>query len=185
MALLNYGVGHILKGFHNISIIRILERHNRVHCTNSFALQNPPDFENGEGARALELVAPSLVPRPGRPSAVPQPSSSSPGWCFLRGVRPRRSAVVPGSTAEGPFWPRWPTAHPRPTPAQRGDAAPRPVPCPPRAFARVVAARAAPPRGREARKQPAAPASGNYGVGIWTPKSHQIMALDGQKKWTS
>ena len=67
--------------------------HSRIriigyHCTNSFALQNLAYLENGVGARALELVAPSLVPRPGRLSVVPQPSSGSPGWCFLRGVRP-------------------------------------------------------------------------------------------------
>jgi hypothetical protein len=105
---------------------------------------NVPD-KNEEGARALALLAPSLVPRPGCPLVVPQPSSSSPGWCFLRGIRPRCSAVVFGS-AEDAFWPRSPTAHSRPTPAQRGDAAPRPVPCPHRAFARVVAARTAPPR---------------------------------------
>ena len=94
----------------------------------------------------MELLAPSLVPRPGCPLVVPQSSSCSPGWCFLRGIRPRCSAVVFGSTAEDAFRPRSPTAHSRPTPAQRGDAAPRPVPCPHRAFARVVAARTAPPR---------------------------------------
>ena len=157
------------------------------HCTNSFALQNPSVSKNGVGARALGLEAPSLVPRPGCPLVVPQPLSRSPGWCFFRGARPRRSSVVPGSTAEDPFWPRWPTAHTRPTPAQRGDPAFRRLPCPPRAFARVVAARAALPRGREARKQPAAPASGvcgNYCEGIWTPESGRIMASGLLKQWT-
>ena len=94
----------------------------------------------------MELVALSLRPQPGYSLVVPQPSPSSPGWCFLRGVRPSRSTMISGFTAQDAFRPRWPTAHPRPTPAQRVDAAPRPVPCPPRAFARVVAARAAPPR---------------------------------------
>ena len=67
----------------------------------------------------MALLAPSLVPRPGCPLVVPQSSSYSPGWCFLRGIRPRYSAVVFGSTAEDAFRPRSPTDYRRLTRGRR------------------------------------------------------------------
>jgi len=47
MALLNYGVGPILKGFHDISIIRILERHNPEIMASIWKLWRPAGKNNG------------------------------------------------------------------------------------------------------------------------------------------
>ena len=64
------------------------------------------------------------MPQPGYSLVVPQPSSSSPGWCFLRDVRPSRSTIISGFKAQDAFRPRWPSSPEADARSARGCCSP-------------------------------------------------------------
>ena len=185
MALLNYGVGPIVKGFHDISIIRIIARHNRESLHKLFCFtKSSESWKWGGRARVGARSSVAGATTRGAATAIVELSrvvlsSRRSAAAFGRDARIHSRGSILATLADGSpaVDARW---------AQGRLSPPGAMPTP-SVRSRCCRAGGAPQRQRSANAAgaPSIPEfTENHGVNLEImdkPKSGQIMALDGQK----